>query len=334
MNGRFSEEPLVSVIVPAYNYGRFVATAVRSAWAQDYPSLEVIAIDDGSTDDTRAVLHELASNSPVPMKVLDGGHQGVSAAMNLGLFHAKGSLISILHADDAYLPSKVRRQVELFSTDPELALVHCEYQAIDEDGEPQNGVTSALDPTPARGNALECILRLRCDVRSMTMMFPTEVMRRLGGYDESLPSEDWQSILRLASHGRIGHVAEPLVLRRIHVQNSSISRYRHQAGFRLSEIAEDVLLDVAPPGTDLDRLRARHVASIVTNAAAEGNSGKARAALRTGWAAFPMGRPRLIVAYLSGLRARVWMTRIAPALPAVIVRAVRALKGWVRSIRG
>jgi glycosyltransferase involved in cell wall biosynthesis len=327
------EPPLVSVVIPSYNYGRYVSTAVHSVWAQDYAPIEIIAVDDGSTDDTRAVLQELATDSPVPMKVLDGGHRGVCAAMNLGLTQAEGSLISVLHADDVYLPTKVRRQVEVFDAEPDLALVHGEYVTIDEHGETLEGLTSALDPPPARGDALDCLLWLRCDVRSMTMMYPTDLMRRIGGYDERLPLEDWQSILRLAAHGRIGHVAEPLVLRRVHGHNYSMNLFR-QAEFDFGEIAEDVLLDVAPPETDLDRLRARHVASVVTNAAAEGNMGKAHAAFRAGWRAFPVGRPRLAVAYLGGVRSRMWMTRIAPALPTGLVLRLRRLKGSLRSLRG
>jgi hypothetical protein len=327
-----SDNPLVSVVIPAYNYGRYVATAVRSVWAQDYPAIEIIAIDDGSTDDTRSVLHVLQEESPIPMTVLDGGHGGVCAAMNLGLANAGGELISILHADDAYLPTKVRRQAEMFAEDPDLALVHCEYRTIDEADDFVEEVTSALDRPPAHGNALDCLLRLRCDVRSMTMMYPTDLMRGLGGYDESLPSEDWQSILRLAARGRIGHLSEPLVLRRVHGQNYSMNLNR-RSEFSFSEIADQVLVQVAPPGMDLDRLRSRHVASIVTNAAAEGNIAKARAALYSGWKAFPAGRHVLVIAYLSGVRSRVWMTRLAPALPTAIVRFLRRAKGATQVVR-
>ncbi len=105
--------PLVSVVIPCYNVETCVADAVASALAQTHAPLEVICVDDGSTDGTTAVLAGLAAEHPEVVRVVEGAHRGAPAARNAGLAAAGGTFVQFLDADDVILPEKIERQVAL-----------------------------------------------------------------------------------------------------------------------------------------------------------------------------------------------------------------------------
>ena len=317
------DNPLVTICMPAYNYGAFVEGAVRSAWAQTYPHLELVVVDDGSTDDTWAILERLRVESPFPMHIVQGEHRGVSAAMNLALRHARGEWICVLHADDIALPDRVALQVAAASDQD--VLVHTEYRCIDHDGSPTE-YDSSVDPPPAVGDALRALLHLRCDVRSMTLMY-----RRAAfvGYDETLPLEDWQSILRLAAAGRVAHVREQTVLRRVHRTNWGGQLHRQKKSFSFSDIAETVLIEVCPPDVDIERVLLTHSACAIRHALAVGAFAKMADGLRVCWARFPAQRGRLLALVGPGVSSYLWLHQVRDRLPAkAVVRLVRAKALW------
>ena len=124
--------PLVSVIVPAYNYGRYLREAIESIQAQDYDDLEILVVDNASTDDTQAVL---ASIQEPRMRVLTlEVNQGLSGAFNLGLESARGEYVAYLDADDRWRPGKLRPQVELMESEPGVGVVFCNFAWFDEEG--------------------------------------------------------------------------------------------------------------------------------------------------------------------------------------------------------
>jgi glycosyltransferase involved in cell wall biosynthesis len=110
---------LVSVIVPTYNYAHFVTEAVDSALAQGYPQHEIIVVDDGSTDDTRAALARYGDR----VRYLYQANQGLSAARNTGIRAAEGEYVALLDADDAWHPRKLELQVAYLRDHPEIGLV-------------------------------------------------------------------------------------------------------------------------------------------------------------------------------------------------------------------
>jgi len=118
-----SELPLVSVIVPCYNYGRFVEYALDSVKQQTYASWECIIVDDGSTDDTRQVAEKFVSADP-RFKYFFQENAGLSAARNTGLSNAGGRYIQFLDADDLLHKDKLRLQAEFLKKHPEADLVY------------------------------------------------------------------------------------------------------------------------------------------------------------------------------------------------------------------
>ncbi|MBI4424053.1 MAG: glycosyltransferase [Elusimicrobia bacterium] len=121
--------PLVSVVIDNYNYGRFLAACLDSVLAQDYPAdrLEVIVVDDGSTDDSRAVLARYAPR----VKAVHQANGGQAAAFNRGIRESRGELVCLLDSDDAWAPSKVSKVAAAFEAHPEAGAVQHYLQETD-----------------------------------------------------------------------------------------------------------------------------------------------------------------------------------------------------------
>lgn len=122
------EAPLVSVIVTCYNYGRYVAQALDSALAQRYPNVEIVVVNDGSTDDSREVLARYADR----VRVIEQANQGAIAAYNAGFAASRGDIVVLLDADDALEPDALARVVAVWG--PQVAKVQWELRIIDSQG--------------------------------------------------------------------------------------------------------------------------------------------------------------------------------------------------------
>src|SRR5438309_10234328 len=120
----------VSVVIPTYNHARFLTRAVDSVLAQTLSPAEVIVVDDGSTDETHAVLARFGGR----VRAIRQENGGVAAARNNGVRMSTGHLLAFIDADDIWLPDKLRCQVERFIAEPDLGLVHCGGEDVDADG--------------------------------------------------------------------------------------------------------------------------------------------------------------------------------------------------------
>ena len=204
--------PRVSIITPTYNCAAFLPGALASALGQTYADFELLVVDDGSTDHTRAVMAGLDDR----VRYLWQPNQGVSAARNHALRTARGELVAYLDADDAWRPEKLARQVAYLDAHPECALVHSDATFIDEAG-------AVLFPAywrdvgrrAARG---ACLLEL---LRQNTIHMPSVLERRsaldeTGGFDaRARAAEDYLHWLQVALTGApFGYLEEPLALYR------------------------------------------------------------------------------------------------------------------------
>ncbi len=201
----------VSVIIPAHNHARYLREAIDSALEQTLPPLEVIVVDDGSTDATPQILTEYGER----IRALRQHNQGVAAARNTGIAASRGDYVAFLDSDDIWKPRKLELQMARFAADPALGLVHCGAERFD----------SAGTTGPGRLNGMEGwvaaeILRLDREVIAApgsTMIVPKCVAEEIGGFDDRLPpSEDWDFCCRVATRHRVGYVAEVLVRYRQH----------------------------------------------------------------------------------------------------------------------
>jgi Glycosyltransferases involved in cell wall biogenesis len=191
----------ISVIIPTWNRASEVGKAIDSALAQTLAPLEIIVVDDGSTDATAEVLARYGDL----IHVVRQRNQGVAAARNAGMAVARGELLAFLDSDDVWFPRKLELQAARFDADPGLGLVHC---GVDFEG---TGVS--LDGL--EGSVASEMLRLDRRVivsQSSAVMVPRQVAEEAGGFDARLrASEDWDFCYRVATRYRIGFVAEVLV---------------------------------------------------------------------------------------------------------------------------
>src|SRR5689334_17614281 len=111
----------VSVVIPTYNYGRFLAEAIESALSQTRPPGEIIVVDDGSTDDTASIVKGFDAH----VKYIKQENAGVCAARNRGVNESTGELIAFLDADDRFEPTAIEKQAAIFESEPEVGLVYC-----------------------------------------------------------------------------------------------------------------------------------------------------------------------------------------------------------------
>ena len=125
-----ADRPLVTALINTYNYARYLPFAINSVLNQTYPNIEIIVVDDGSTDHTREVLAQYESR--ISTIRTENGGQG--QAFNLGIARARGELLMILDADDVWLSDKVQVMVELAARFPKAALLYHRYQNIDQHG--------------------------------------------------------------------------------------------------------------------------------------------------------------------------------------------------------
>jgi glycosyltransferase involved in cell wall biosynthesis len=148
------DEPLVSIIINNYNYGRFLGEAIDSALNQDYPDTEVIVVDDGSTDNSRSVISGFGDRV-VPVLKENGGQ---ASACNAGFAVSKGDIIFFLDSDDVLLPDAASRVVEAFRERPDAVKVQFRLRHIDVDGSPTSFITPRRH-WPYEDGVLEYILR-------------------------------------------------------------------------------------------------------------------------------------------------------------------------------
>ncbi len=206
------ETPLVSFVVPAYNAAGYVRRAVDSALAQSYTPLEVIVVDDGSTDATWAVLNQhYASDERVTL--IQQPNAGPSAARNHGIREALGEYIHFLDADEFLHPSKVERSMALFRRDPETGVVYGHGIPLEPDGVTE--IPIRLPPLPSGWVMCEWLTGTMSGGTygvTSSFMVRRDALMTVGGFrEDQWVAEDWDLWLRLAARYPFAALDEPLV---------------------------------------------------------------------------------------------------------------------------
>jgi glycosyltransferase involved in cell wall biosynthesis len=213
--------PLVSVCMPSFNHAPFLPPAIESVLAQTYPHVELVIVDDGSTDTSLEIARRYASRYPERVKVFthDGNaHRGISATANLAFQRSSGAYWCGLSSDDAFVRDKVERQVTFLEQHPEIGLVYGPARVIDAFGH-RMGLTFARDLSRERDPLLS-LLEGNC-LHARIVMLRRECLEKAGLRDENLEDEDWELWIRIAAHYRVAFLPEPVAYYRIHTTNTS-----------------------------------------------------------------------------------------------------------------
>ncbi|NWG32056.1 MAG: glycosyltransferase [Rhodocyclaceae bacterium] len=193
--------PSISVVIPAYNAERFVLDALRSVIDQDWPTIEILLIDDGSTDKTV----DLVKKETPQVTILQQANAGVAAARNTGLKAAKGEMICFLDADDGWFSGKLEAQVDYLEKHPEVGIVYHRWQVWDPEKnprpeQPSHAQTSNEIDATLSGWIYPQLL-LDCIVHTSTVMMRREVFEKIGFFDPTLEiGEDYDYWLRASRH--------------------------------------------------------------------------------------------------------------------------------------
>jgi glycosyltransferase involved in cell wall biosynthesis len=195
---------LVSVLIPLFNRAQYIEETIQSVLSQDYPNIQLIVIDDGSSDGGDLLVQAIADQTKLILLRHPGNvNKGQAAALNLGLTMATGEFIAVLDSDDLYAPGKIAKQVAFFQHNPEVGLVYGNGKAIDAAGKViyeinYDNRTERSDPNDL---LLDCYFLL-----PQNSLVRASVYQQAGNFDERLRSgQDHDMLIRLAEKTKIAH---------------------------------------------------------------------------------------------------------------------------------
>jgi alpha-1,3-rhamnosyltransferase len=250
--------PLVSVIIPSYNHARYIERAIDSVLAQTYAPIELIVIDDGSRDDSHAVIAALAQRHGF-RAVLNPQNRGQGHVVNQALDLARGAFVCFLPSDDWYLPDKTRLQVQRFADcGPRTGVVYGRgARHFDTDGREET-----VHLPMHRGDVLRPLVEWGNFVYPVTPLFRRECFERVR-FDESYRAEGEAIYLKLAMHVDFDYVEDVVAVMRDHPANTGKDvelMYREnqrywEAFFELPELPPAIRALRAPRLARLHRLK-------------------------------------------------------------------------------
>lgn len=213
--------PLVTGIVAAYNYERYLARALDSALRQDYPPdrLEIVVVDDGSTDGTPEIARGFADRSGGRIRYVRQENGGLSSATTRGLEEARGELITLLDADDIWPDDRTRRLVDFLQERPEVGLAYGDMEIIDEDDRTLHASSFGLhNVTPLRGRVLPALLKGNF-ISAPALMVRSSLKDRFCPIPSFVPWQDWYIAGRVAEVAEIDFITAQLARYRMHGDN-------------------------------------------------------------------------------------------------------------------
>jgi glycosyltransferase involved in cell wall biosynthesis len=207
-------EPLVTIVTPSLNSGRFIEQAIQSVLRQDYPRIEYLVVDGGSTDETFSIL----ARHKERVRFISVNDSGIADAINRGFAMTEGSILAWLSADDYYLPGAIAAAVESLEADPEAGAVYGEALWVDE-------ACNSLKPYPTVRPYDPAMWSRECAVCQPACFFRRSVFEAVGGLDISLKTVfDYDLWIRMARSYRFISIPMCVVASRMHVENLSLSR--------------------------------------------------------------------------------------------------------------
>jgi len=213
--------PFVSVITPAYNQGIFLRDTIESVLSQDYPNIELIVLNDGSTDDTEEILKEYTGK----IKWETQTNMGQTPTINKGWRSSKGEIITWLNSDDTYYPGAVREGVEYLLSHPDTGIVFSDSMFTEADGTP----IERTRPVPPF-NYLNFIRDCENPISQPSSFIRRSVMEKAGELDPKFYYfMDWDFWMRAGLYCRIDHVDAIWSTYRLHAESKTVSQSKRAA---------------------------------------------------------------------------------------------------------
>src|SRR3989338_8656405 len=237
--------PKVSVVIPTYNRGKYIAATINTVLNQTYKDFEIIVIDDGSTDDTQRELEQFGGK----IKIITQPNSERAVSRNNGVKNSTGAYIAFLDSDDLWSPDKLEKQVDVLDNFRDIVLVYGQSYRINNKGEQIK--TARRQMHGFSGNVFEKLL-MRNFIVSATPMIKREDFDKTTGFQTKyIPYEDWEFWLRFSLLGEFYFLPNPLSYYRIHPEQSvklvaakkieDVTTLLLEDSFKLQEISEDTI---------------------------------------------------------------------------------------------
>lgn len=220
-------EPLVAVIIPCFNASKWIEYTLKSVFLQTYKNIEIIVIDDGSTDNSKEIVRGLSNDIKILTHV-NCVNKGQASSLNLGIQNTQANYIAFLDSDDIWYPEKVKQQVEMFMKNVNIDLIYTNGYVVDESGDT---VHELFDKMFIEDNKSESLL-LDCYIRTpSSVMVKRRIFNKAGLFKEYLHSLDHDMWIRISEMGSLLFLNEYLTGYRIHSGQKSSSRRQWEDGF-------------------------------------------------------------------------------------------------------
>ncbi len=206
-----TNKPIISVMMPTYNNAKYIKQAIESIYAQNYDNIEIIVVDDGSTDNTKEIVQQYKD-----IKYFYIEHKGISVARNTALENAKGEYIAFLDSDDYWLPNKLNTQMQYFKDHPDCEIVFTKYENFFEDEKLKTNKRAMHE------KMMEKFLKQYLP----SSIIKKELFEKYGTFGENFSGvEDTVFLYRLLKKGvSISHIIlKVFYIRRIHGQNATLN---------------------------------------------------------------------------------------------------------------
>lgn len=219
--------PLVSVIIPAYNHEQYVGACLKSVIEQSYRNIEIIVINDGSTDNTEEEILSLTQNSERNINFISKENEGVCKTLNLGLSIAKGKYIAFLASDDMWVHNRIEKQVCFLEKNCNVGFIFSDSKFVFNEVvsvsrySDYKTVLNKIFSKPYTIKDIYYDLLLENFISAITVLVRKKCIDEVGVFDSNIAFEDYDMWLRLSKKFPVAYIPEPLALYRIHTKNIS-----------------------------------------------------------------------------------------------------------------
>jgi glycosyltransferase involved in cell wall biosynthesis len=231
--------PQIDVLLPVYNVGHYVAEALSSIQSQTLSDIEIVVIDDCSTDNTLRIVEQIASADPRIRVIRTPHNKGTAEALNHGIQFCRAPFIAHMDGDDIALPTRLEKQLQFLEQNPTISLVGCATKAIDQFGNPIVGFGTSWVPCDQEQVTKTMLLASPC---RHVWLARREVYSHLRGYRDMRYTEDYDFLLRaITARYRVSNLAEPLMLIRTHNDNKSLFIESRKAHYYIVQLYRERL---------------------------------------------------------------------------------------------
>lgn len=230
------KEPLISVVIPSYNHQEYVEETIRSIWNQAYKHLEIVIVDDDSTDNSQEILNKLKKESPLPFKLYTNTKNlGISKTLNIALSHAIGDLICFIASDDVFAKDRFSSQIKSFKDNPNLKLAYANGTQLTEKGKKGNIHSKKVEKLLNRKPS-EILYFLYTNVSPIfiqTALVDTQLIKSFGGFNNDIIADDWYLNTKMfegiSTKNEYVYINESVIYYRRHDNNIHKNNTRHIA---------------------------------------------------------------------------------------------------------